>query len=394
MSKVYFAPDQMCTTLKLEAKRLQDFFVANGWSVTDNPENADKIICGVCVGFDSLVSYSLKHIKDLSVFGDKVAAIGCASGLTTELGESVSLGGSAPTIKISTPEELIPNPVIGINDISEPSTFRSKQDYRLYNLSKRFVNLALGCAFNCSFCLHKASIGDRKSRSIEHILEQVKGLVKEGEVKTIVLTGLETGMYGREIGANYSTLLKMIFEVEGDFEVAVAQFHPSGFDHYEAELIKMFSNPRVVDLQVPIQTTSSRLLNLMSRPPLPLALGKILGEISATNPGIVLRTDLMVGFPSETPDEFSSSVNFAAEYFDEISLYRFETRTGLAADKLGDKISKQETEKRREYAIKILSEKGKLFHCGSQDAVDLTALEQKRQEQRKSKKRDIWRGAS
>lgn len=386
MPSVYFAPDKMCTTLKLETKRLHDYFVANGWSVVDQPENADKVICGVCVGWDSLENASIQNLKDHSAFGDKVAAVGCVRGLDPELVKKAHSGSSVPSYKLSTAEELIQNPIVKIHDIPEPSTFRSPTDYRLYDLSKRFVNVALGCAFNCSYCLHKKAIGDRKSRTVEHVLEQVKGIVGEGGVKTIVLTGLETGLYGREIGTNFSTLLKNVLDAEGDFEIAVGQFHPSGFEHFEAELIKLFSNPRVVDLQVPIQSTSSRLLGLMTRPALPSRLDQILKEVAIANHGLVLRTDLIVGFPSESFDEFSDTVDFAAEYFDEISIYCFESKNGLAAAEMDNIVPKQEIERRRDYAIKILSERGKLSHCGSQkDELDLVGLEQKREDQRKSK---------
>jgi len=376
----------MCTTLKLETKRLQDYFVANGWSVVDQPENADKIICGVCVGWSSIENASLQSLKDYSVFGDKVAAVGCVEGLDPELVKKVDPGRSESLYKLSLAEELIQNPIVNIDKIPEPSTFRSPADYRLYDLSKRFVNVALGCSFNCSYCLHKKSIGDRKSRTLDHILEQIKFLVEEGGVKTIVLTGLETGMYGREIGTNFPSLLNKVLDSEGNFDIAVGQFHPSGFEHFESELTDLFSNPRIVDLQVPIQSTSSRLLALMNRPSLPSRIGQVLKEISTVNPGIVLRTDLIVGFPSESFEEFSNSVDFAAEYFDEISIYCFESKKGLAAAKVESIVPKQEIERRKYFAIKVFSERGKLFHSGSQkDERDLDGLEQKRENQRKSK---------
>lgn len=391
MPTVYFAPDKMCTTLKLETKRLHDYFVANGWSIVDQPENADRIICGVCVGWSSIEHASLQNLKDHSAFGDKVAAVGCVEGLDPELVRKAHSGRSGHYYKLSTAEELIQNPIVKICDIPEPSTFRSPADYRLYDLSKRFVNVALGCAFNCSYCLHKKSIGDRKSRTLEHIIEQIRCIVGEGGVDTIVLTGLETGMYGREIGTNFSVLLKNVLELGGNFDVAVGQFHPSGFDHFENELARLFSNQRIVDLQIPIQSTSSRLLHLMNRPVLPSRIGQILKEILAANTVIVLRTDLIVGFPSESFDEFSRSVDFAAEYFDEISLYCFESKKGLAAADVENIVPKQEIERRKDFAMKIFSEKGKLFHSGSQkDERDLAGLEQKREDQRKSKMKNVF----
>ncbi len=386
MPTVYFAPDQMCTTLKLELKRVHDFFVANGWSVVSKAEGADRVVCGVCVGWDSLENASLQTLKDHECYGEKVVALGCVSGMDQQRMHDVHTGAVVPSFQVSKAEELIPDAKVRLQDVPEPSTFRSPEDYRRYDLSKRFVNVALGCAFSCAYCLHKVGIGPRRSRTVEHIVDQVKGLVGEG-VRTVVLTGLETGLYGREIGTDFVTMLRAVLSVSEDFAVHIAQFHPSGILHHERELVELLGNSRVSDLQIPIQSTSDRMLSLMSRPPLPRGLGDILKEVAKANPRLVLRTDLLIGYPGESYGEFVDSVEFATMHFDEISVYSFEAKRGLPAKELENVVPADEVDRRRIYALKVISERGKLGHCGSQSKLELAGLERLREAQRNAKAR-------
>ena len=77
--------------------------------------------------------------------------------------------------------------------------------------------------------------------------------------------GMETALYGKDVGSSYPELLRTILEFSDAYEVHVAQFNPHGVYMYYDELLPLFSNPRVSDIQVPIQSTSTRLLKMMNR---------------------------------------------------------------------------------------------------------------------------------
>ena len=105
--------------------------------------------------------------------------------------------------------------------------FRRKENYRDYNLSKRFINIAEGCAFNCTFCTHKPGLGRRRSRPISEILGQIEQCVAEG-VRIVNLMGMETSLYGIDVGTSYPNLLKAVLDLNDSYEVHVAQFNSTG----------------------------------------------------------------------------------------------------------------------------------------------------------------------
>jgi tRNA A37 methylthiotransferase MiaB len=170
----------------------------------------------------------------------------------------------------------------------------------------------------------------------------------------------------------------------------VSQFHPAGILKYYDRLLPLLQNQRVTDIQIPIQTTSDRLLKLMNRPPGTDKIGEFLREVKKKNQVAVLRTDIMIGFPSETMEELDETLNFVTEVFDEVAVYGFEMRKGLAVEKLMDQsFSKEEIERRVAYGAKIVEERGAMAHGGQQADVSLIEIEKRKQAMRDAKKKGM-----
>lgn len=264
MPSIYFE-DNACVNYKLQIRRFRDYFIANDWTETNNPKKADIIFIGTCAAFDILEEESLQCLKEMNKLGKKVIAYGCLTTFNSAGVEKVHNGLIIPAWKPEDVATLIENPKVKLEDIPLETVFRSIEDYRIYDLSKRYVNICLGCPFNCTYCPHKLGIGPLKSRSFEEILQQIRDLVKE-EVKTVVLVGNEVGAYGIDIGTTFPKLLKSVMEIGTSFDIHVSQLHPAWVLKYWDELLQLLSNTRVSDIQILIQTTSKRLLRLMKRP--------------------------------------------------------------------------------------------------------------------------------
>jgi len=385
MSKIYFSDDDMCTTRKLSISRVQDFYLQNGWQVTNDPQDADLIAVLTCSGWSELETRSLEKLKTYQKYGNKVVSVGCTNDANLQAVKAVHKGELVSAHNIEDLSRFIQNPTIPIEKIPFASTFRRKEDYRLYDLTKRFVNIAEGCSFDCTFCTHKPGLGPKRSRSIQNIIEHIQMLLTE-ELNILVLTGMETSMYGREFKKTYPDLLEAIFQLDGNFQIHVAQFTPSGVHLYTDELLKTFSNPRVTDVQIPIQTTSDRLLKMMKRPKYQDELYQFLKQLRRNNPKIITRTDLIVGFPSETTEELENSLKYATKVFDEIAVYGCEIVPNRPVEKFRDlEILPKEMNKRIIYAKKYIKEKGLLAHGGQQESNDLSELEKQKEQMRKNK---------
>ncbi len=301
--KIFITDDDMCTTQKLNLARVQKWIQANSGVIVDDPAGADRILCMTCNGWDLLEKRSYERIANLdSQFHQKMIVMGCVVDSHPAKVEKLFAGPTVRTrsqeaLSFSGIQDLFPEFKIRLDEIPAQSVFRRPEDYRDYNLSKRFINIAEGCSFHCSFCTHKPGLGQRRSRPVDEILSQISICVEE-DVRVINLMGMETALYGVEVGSSYPELLRKVLEFSDSYEVHVAQFNPEGIHKYYDELLPLLQNPRVSDIQVPIQSTSTRLLKMMNRKNHTVEIGSFMSAVRASNRRAFLRTDLIVAWPT------------------------------------------------------------------------------------------------
>ncbi|GAA0366668.1 hypothetical protein GCM10009092_33770 [Bowmanella denitrificans] len=385
MPSVYFSEDDMCTTQKLQVARVQKWFLVNGWDVVKDPADADMPICLTCNGWKLLTENSFNRINRLQKAGvaEKLVVLGCINDAHPEKVAKVHSGKTISNAKLDEQiDSLIPDAKIKYADVPHCSEFRTKEDYRVYDISKQFVNIANGCSFNCSFCHHKPGLGERRSRTNEDVLAQIKRLVKLN-VRKVVLTGMETSFYGMEHGTNFAELLDAVLKVDDSFEVHIAQFQPQGIHKMFDTLLPLVQSKRITDFQLPIQTTSSRLLKMMKRTDRTSDVASFIEKMREKNNRAILRTDLIVGWPTETMQELDDSLAFAVKYFDEIAVYAIELDPDLPAWKYHEQeYSAEERNRRVRYARDYIEKHGKMAHCGQQDDATMQEVEAKRQQMR------------
>jgi len=389
--KFFITDDDMCTTQKLNLARVQKWIEANAGTVVDSPDEADRILCMTCNGWELLEQRSYDRIKELdSRFHDKMVVMGCV--VDSHAGKVKALF-SGPTVRTRSKEalsfsgiqDLFPNFRVPLEEIPAQSVFRRKEDYRDYNLSKRFINIAEGCSFSCTFCTHKPGLGPRRSRPLDDILSQISKCVDEG-VKVIDLMGMETALYGIEVGSSYPDLLRKVLDFSDAYEVHVAQFNPQGIHKYYDGLLPLFKNPRVSDIQVPIQSTSTRLLKMMNRQNHSDQVGSFMRAVRAANRRAVLRTDLIVGWPTETEEERYASLDFAGQHFDEVATYTIELSPDLPAWKYQDQaFSAAQLNVILTESRQYLQRYNVVAHSGQQDDSAMLVAEVKRKQLREQK---------
>ncbi|HTY70239.1 MAG TPA: radical SAM protein [Alphaproteobacteria bacterium] len=397
--KFFITEDDMCTTQKLNLARVQKWIEANGGSVVEQPEAADRILCMTCNGWELLEQRSYERIKDLdSRFHDKMVVMGCVVDSHPGKVKAIYTGPTVRTrsegpLSFAAIQDLFPEFRIPLTDIPAQSVFRRKEDYRDYNLSKRFINISEGCAFSCTFCTHKPGLGPRRSRPVDDILTQVRKCVDEG-VKVINLMGMETALYGVEVGSSYPALLRQLLELSDTYEIHVAQFNPHGIHKYYDELLPLFQNVRVSDIQIPIQSTSTRLLKMMNRQNHTEEVGPFMRAVREANRRAVLRTDLIVGWPTETKEERLASLDFAGEHFDEIATYTIELSPDLPAWKYQDKaFSSAELRAILTESREYLKRFNVVAHSGQQDDSAMASAEEKRKQLRARKAQLVGAGS-
>lgn len=379
-----FMWDNFCSILKLQFHRMEDFCAANGYEIVRSPENADVIVVGVCAAFEADEQRSCQMLRQQESLGRPMYVFGC---MVTVSPQKIRQERFFPTWEYGKLlRALVPSPTVSWGQVKMPADFRVREDYRIYNAKKKYVGVSFGCGFDCSFCPHKLGVGRLVSRSIDDILSQIQGLL-QSDVETIVLTGTDTASYGREIGTSFPDLLMRILALPNNNAVYhVAQFNPEGIrrEVERRKLVRSCWDERVTDFQLPIQTASDRLLKLMNRRYRIADVADFVESVRLKNRNLFLRTDLLVGFPTETEKELDDSIVFAARHFNEVTVYGYEYKAGTPIGKSGlPFFGKDVIRARVDYAREQIRQGGRLVHSGGQDITSLLISDLKKESLRR-----------
>ena len=211
---------------------------------------------------------------------------------------------------------------------------------------KAWVSIMYGCNNFCTYCIVPYVRGRERSREPEQILEEVRGLVAEG-YKDITLLGQNVNSYGKDLDSNvdFADLLAQINDISGDFLVRFMTSHPRDASQ------KLFETMARCDkvapqLHLPVQSGSSRVLKAMNRHYDRESYLDEVRRLKALIPDIVLTSDIIVGFPGETQEEFEETLSLLEEVrFDSLFTFIFSPRVGTPAAKMDDPVPMEEKKK-------------------------------------------------
>lgn len=363
-----YMKDNFCTIYKLKFHQLQQFLKENGLKPVDDLNDAEVVISGVCAAFDADEARAISIMKKNAKRHVPHYTIGCMVSVNpNELVTDYSYR-TWEFAKLALDLTGVDDPEY--DNAPLPSLFRSKEDYRIFDSARRFIGVTTGCGFECSYCPHKVGAGGVISRPEEVVIADVRKAISEG-ARIIHLTGLDTASYGRENGANFGRLLAAVLASVGNEAVFhIAQFNPEGLGVGEdfKTLLRACSDPRVVDIQLPIQTASQRLLELMKRDYPVSSVQGFVEHLRAANPQVFLRTDVMVGFPTESLSDVDETVRLTANLFNEAAIYAYERKAGtpIANVPAEWEISFSEKKRRLKHVSEQLQAVGVLIHSGGQ----------------------------
>ncbi|MBM3199592.1 tRNA (N(6)-L-threonylcarbamoyladenosine(37)-C(2))-methylthiotransferase [Candidatus Woesearchaeota archaeon] len=195
------------------------------------------------------------------------------------------------------------------------------------------IPIAQGCLGSpCAYCSVKKARGDLKSYKKEDILKQVDKAVKEGCVK-IRLTAQDTGCWGKDFGQKLPHLLKSVLAVEGGFEVRLGMTNPNYALEYLGELVDIYKSPKMKKfLHIPVQSGSDKVLQEMERKYSVQDFEKVVKKFRKDVPEICIATDIIVGFPTETGDDFKKTLDLVKKIKPEVlNISKFGMRPGTLA---------------------------------------------------------------
>lgn len=217
------------------------------------------------------------------------------------------------------------------------------------------IPITTGCNNFCSYCVVPYVRGREYSRPLEDIVLEAENFIKSG-YKEIWLLGQNVNSYLDHKKRNFPKLLKAVSKIKGDFWIRFTSSHPKDFT--KELTIAMKSSKKITKyLNLPLQSGSDKILKKMNRPYTFLQYEKIVKEVRKEIKEISITTDIIVGFPGETKNDFQDSVNaFKNLKFEMAYVSRYSERSGTAASKLKDSVSLKEKKRREQILNEIIKE--------------------------------------
>jgi threonylcarbamoyladenosine tRNA methylthiotransferase MtaB len=202
--------------------------------------------------------------------------------------------------------------------------------------TRSFIKIQDGCNNFCTFCIVPRVRGRAISRPVADILENIREVIGFG-FKEIVLTGVNIGRYEHN-GTNFESLVEKVLELPGDFRVRISSIEPEGFGD---KLFDLFSHPKLAPhLHLCLQSGSDRILLLMRRFYNLAAFISLVEKIKARYPDFNLTTDIIVGFPGETEDDFRMTCEVTSEIgFSHIHTFKYSLRSGTRAERMTEHVA-------------------------------------------------------
>lgn len=335
------------------------------YEITNNPKEAEIIIINTCGFIESAKQESIDTILEMAEYKKThkckmIIATGC---LTQRYGDELL--------------ELIPeiDILMGVNDYMKlhklivdfikteqrvsSTTYKDEgvnEGERILttNSHTAYLRIAEGCNNFCTYCIIPKIRGKFRSRSKESILAEATSLVNQG-VKEIILIAQDLTNYGEDLyGKNeLHVLINEISNIKGLEWIRLLYCYP---EEITDELIEVIANnPKVMKyLDLPIQHISNNILKMMARK---TNKETIIGKINLLRekvPGITLRTSLIVGFPSETEEDFNELCRFLKNYkLDNVGVFTYSQEEGTAAAKLPNQVDEDVKIKRKEKLMNI-----------------------------------------
>lgn len=332
----------------------------SGHEIVEKTENAELIIVNTCAVKRTTLNKVIYRLKELKEQNDKkIIVAGCLPLIDLEKIEKI--GKFAGIISCRTTEsigEIVKKITQGETNIKKIRGESEKTSYQRFRKSKISAPIAIseGCVSNCTYCCVKFARGKLRSFKAEKIIEEIKNELKKGR-KEIYITAQDTAAYGLDKKTTLASLLEKVGSIPEKFRVRVGMMNPQQAKRIIHKLVESFDNEKIYKfLHLPIQSGNDRVLKKMRREYSVEDFKKIVSEFREKFPNLYLATDIIVGFPGETEEEFQDSCKLVKEIRpDKINLTRFTPMPSTEAKEM-EQIESEEKKRRSKIMTSIHKE--------------------------------------
>ena len=349
-----------CQQNEADSEKLRGYLVQSGYSIASEAEGADVVVMNTC---------AIREHAEQRVFGNlgalthtkrrhprqRIFLCGCMAG-ETKVSDRIKK--SYPHVDgVFSTHHLWQFPEILWNVLSrkkrqfyvedEPGSIAEGIPQIRDSKLKAWISIMYGCNNFCTYCIVPYVRGRERSRKPEDILAECRSVIENG-AKEITLLGQNVNSYGKDLGSgmDFADLLEAIARIPGEFKIRFMTSHPR--DASEKLFDTMAKYDKIAkQLHLPFQSGSSRVLKAMNRHYDRETYLKKVRYAKSVMPDLVLTSDVIVGFPGETEEEFEETISLIQEvHYDSLFTFIFSPRTGTPAASMEDPTPKEEKNRR------------------------------------------------
>ena len=384
-----------CKTNQYETNGMMQKFIEAGYEICNLEENPDIYVVNTCTVTniaDRKSRQSLRRVKENN--NTIVVAVGCYAQVAKEQLEQmpeidIVLGNKEKKDIVKYVEEFLqkrtdlgkkePTPIVDVADISKQKDFDEYGCVTYTEKSRTEIKIQDGCNNFCTYCLIPYARGRIRSRKKENVLKEAQNIANEG-IKEIVLTGIHIASYGKDFEEEYKLidLIEDLNKIEGIERIRLGSLEPTIVTE---EFTKRLSKLEKVcnHFHLSLQSGCDETLKRMNRKYSTKEFKKVVEILRKYFKDVNLTTDIIVGFPSETNEEFNLTYNFLKDItFYKMHVFKYSKRDGTVAAKMPYQIEGTVAEERSKKLIE-LSEKNMIEYNNKYIGKELEVLFEEKQ---------------
>ena len=353
-----------CKVNQYETNAMEQQFIKNGYKVVDHHDFADIYVVNTCTVTNIAERKSrqmLRRVKDINK--DAILVVcGCYAQVAKEELEKIPeidiiLGINEKNNIVEIVEDYIKKQVSKeeiVSDVSNQNEFLDFGDVTYTEKNRAVVKVQDGCNMFCTYCIIPYARGRIRSRKIESVVSEISKIAKLG-IKEVVITGIHVASYGKDFEENIGliNLLEAINKIDGIERIRLSSIEPNIIDE---EFVKRLSKLEKIcpHFHLSLQSGCDETLKRMNRKYTTKKYKEAVDLLRSYFPDVNFTTDVIVGFPGETEEEFNTTYKFLEEIkFYRMHVFKYSKRRGTVAEKMPNQIDGNIKEERSNKLIEL-----------------------------------------
>lgn len=353
-----------CKVNQYETNAMEQQFIQNNYKIVENTEKADIYVINTCTVTnmaDRKSRQMLRRVKEINQSA-VIVVCGCyAQVAKTELEQipevDIILGINEKNKIVQIVEEYLAskNNIIEVADVSKQKEFLDFGDVTYTEKNRAVIKVQDGCNMFCSYCLIPYARGRIRSRKIENVVSEIEKIAKQG-IKEVVITGIHVASYGKDFeneNIRLINLLEEINKIEGIERIRLSSLEPTIVDEEFAQRLSKLE--KICDhFHLSLQSGCDATLKRMNRKYTTARYKEATEILRKFYPNANFTTDVIVGFPGETDEEFNQTYKFLKEIgFYKMHIFKYSPRKGTVAEKLPNQVDGNIKEERSRKLIEL-----------------------------------------